>query len=144
MRYPIKLKCPTESGEIEIQLLDFGRSISIHTLDTDQALDEARRCIEELVIESVNRNVSIPIPRSIRYWQTEKKEPNAIWSLIDIHPDFFSDEMERINVSISKRVLARLDTQARKMGKTRSAAIVQMALTYESDSLYDVWVRSAL
>ena len=144
MRYPVKLRCPTESGEMEIELLDFGRSISIRSLDTDQALDEARRCIEEMVVRYTDDDEQIPVPRSMQYWQTEKKEANAIWSLIDIHPDFFSDEMERINVSISKRVLARLDSQAKKMGKTRSAAIVQMAMTYEADSLYDRWIRSAL
>ena len=72
------------------------------------------------------------------------KDADAVWTLIDIHPDFFSDDMERINVSIAKRVLARLDSQARKMGKTRSAAIAQMAMTYECEGLYDQWVRSAL
>ena len=97
-----------------------------------------------MVVRYTDDDEQIPAPRSMQYWQTEKKEANAIWSLIDIHPDFFSDEMERINVSISKRVLARLDSQAKKMGKTRSAAIVQMAMTYEADSLYDRWIRSAL
>jgi HicB_like antitoxin of bacterial toxin-antitoxin system len=144
MRYPVMLKYPKGESYADIELLDFQHSIRIGSSDTDQVMEEVRRCMEEIVIRLMDQGASIPKPTLIKNWQLKIKDADAIWTLIDIHPDFFSDEMERINVSIAKRVLARLDSQAKKMGKTRSAAIAQMAMTYECEGLYDQWIRSAL
>jgi HicB_like antitoxin of bacterial toxin-antitoxin system len=144
MRYPVMLKYLKGESYADIELLDFHQSIRISSGDMDLAVDEARRCMEEIVIHMMDKGMSIPRPTLIKNWQMKIKDADAVWTLIDIHPDFFSDDMERINVSIAKRVLARLDSQARKMGKTRSAAIAQMAMTYECEGLYDQWVRSAL
>jgi HicB_like antitoxin of bacterial toxin-antitoxin system len=141
MHYPIKL---VYSGDVKTQvdLLDFHRTITIHSQNIDTVLDETRRFLEEIVVERVNQNEAIPTPSSIQRWQQNHGAKNAIWSLVHISPSFFSNESERINISMSKLILARLDSQAQKMGKTRSAMIAHMALTYECDALYDYWIRS--
>ena len=40
-----------------------------------------------------------------------------------------SDEIERINITLLKTVLARLDAKAKKAGESRSAFIAHLALT---------------
>ncbi len=143
MLYPVKLVCSAEGHKTQVDLLDFRRTITIDSQDMDTVLDETRRCIEEKVIEFMNNKEVIPKPSSIQHWQKNHPAKDAIWSLVNIHPDFFSNESERINISMSKSILARLDSQAQKMRKTRSAMIAHMALTYECDALYDYWIRSA-
>lgn len=142
MLYPVKLVCSTDSNETQVDLLDFRLTITINSQHMDTVLDEARRRIEKMVIEWGSQDQAIPKPSSIQRWQKHHSTKDAIWSLVNIHPDFFSKESERINISMSKSILARLDSQAQKMKKTRSAMIAHMALTYECDALNDYWMRS--
>ncbi len=139
MLYPVKLLCSAAGHETQVDMLDFRRTITIRSQHMDTVLDEVRRCIEEMVIEWVSQDQPIPKPSSIERWQKNQSTKEAIWSLVNIHPDFFSNESERINISMSKFALARLDSQAKKMKKTRSAMIAHMAMTYECDALYDHW-----
>ncbi len=143
MHYPVKLVCSAEGNKTQVDLLDFRRTITIDSQHMDTVLDEARRRVEEMVIEWISQDEAIPKPSSIQRWQRNHPTKDAIWSLVNIHPDFFSNESERINISMSKSILARLDSQAQKMKKTRSAMIAHMALTYECDALYDYWIRGA-
>lgn len=142
MLYPVKLVCSAEGHETQVDLLDFRRTITVPSQQMDTVLDDARRCIEEMVIQWASRDEAIPKPSSIQRWQKQYSTKDAIWSLVNIHPDFFSSESERINISMSKSILARLDSQAQKMKKTRSAMIAHMALTYECDALKNDWMGS--
>lgn len=139
MLYPVKLVCSAEGHDTQVDLLDFRRKITVPSQQMDTVLDDARRCIEEMVIKWLSHDEPIPKPSSIQRWQKQHSTKDAIWSLVNIHPDFFSNESERINISMSKSILARLDSQAQKMKKTRSAMIAHMALTYECDALKDYW-----
>jgi metal-responsive CopG/Arc/MetJ family transcriptional regulator len=40
-----------------------------------------------------------------------------------------SDDIERVNISLPKRVLARLDAKAKSAGENRSAFIAHMAIS---------------
>jgi len=142
MLYPVKLVCSAEGHKTQVDLLDFRRTITMNSQDMDTVLDDARRYIEEMVIQRASQGEAIPKPSSIQRWQQHYSTKDAIWSLVNIHPDFFSNESERINISMSKSILARLDSQAQKMKKTRSAMIAYMALTYECDALNDYWIGS--
>jgi hypothetical protein len=142
MHYPVKLIDSETKDHTQVDLLDFRRTITIYSKNTDTVLNESRRYMEDMVIEYMKNNEVIPKPSSIQRWQVNNTIKEAVWSLVNIHQDFFSKESERINISLNKSILARLDSQAKKMGKTRSAMIALMALTYECDALYDYWVGS--
>jgi metal-responsive CopG/Arc/MetJ family transcriptional regulator len=43
-------------------------------------------------------------------------------------PAMLDDKLERVNISLPRRVLHRLDAQARAAGETRSGFIASMAL----------------
>jgi hypothetical protein len=51
-----------------------------------------------------------------------------IWALVAIDPATLDDTPERVNISLPRRVLHRLDAQARHAGETRSGYIARMAL----------------
>jgi len=51
--------------------------------------------------------------------------------MVEIDPALMSDDVERVNITLPKRVLARLDSKAKKYGETRSGLIAHLALTVE-------------
>ena len=48
--------------------------------------------------------------------------------LVKIDPAMLDDKLERVNISLPRRILHRLDAQARAAGETRSGFIASMAL----------------
>ena len=70
----------------------------------------------------------IPKPSAITLLQKRKEFKGWIWAMVDIDPALLSDEVERVNITLPKRVLARLDLKAMQYGKTRSGLIADLAL----------------
>jgi metal-responsive CopG/Arc/MetJ family transcriptional regulator len=52
----------------------------------------------------------------------------VVWAVAEVDPALLSDEIERINITLPKRVLSRLDAKAKKAGETRSGFIAHLAL----------------
>jgi len=59
----------------------------------------------------------------------EKEFKGFIWAIAEIDPALLSDDIERVNISLPKRVLARLDAKAKSAGENRSAFIAHMAIS---------------
>ncbi len=68
--------------------------------------------------------MSIPTDRATSAFHLAIK----IWAMVDIDPALLSDEVERVNITLPKRILARLDSKALQYGKTRSGLIADLAL----------------
>ena len=51
-----------------------------------------------------------------------------IWALVAIDPAMLDDTPERVNISLPRRVLHRLDAQARHAGETRPCYIAPIAV----------------
>ena len=56
------------------------------------------------------------------------KTEEAIAAWIKVDPAVLDDTLERVNISLPRRVLHRLDALARATGETRSGFIARMAL----------------
>ena len=48
--------------------------------------------------------------------------------MVEIDPSILDDKIERVNITLPRRVLARLDAKARAVGETRSGYIAKLAL----------------
>ena len=51
-----------------------------------------------------------------------------MWALVKVDPAMLDDTLERVNISLPRRVLHRLDALARSSGETRSGFIARMAV----------------
>ncbi|WP_302050563.1 type II toxin-antitoxin system HicB family antitoxin [Granulibacter bethesdensis] len=51
-----------------------------------------------------------------------------MWGFASVDPALFDDTTERVNITLSRRILARLDSRAKEAGETRSGFIEKMAL----------------
>jgi hypothetical protein len=51
-----------------------------------------------------------------------------LFGLVTVDPAQLDDTIERVNITLPRRVLHRLDTKAREAGETRSGYIARMAI----------------
>lgn len=51
-----------------------------------------------------------------------------MWALVKVDPAMLDDTIERVNISLPRRVLYRLDANARRSGETRSGFIARMEI----------------
>jgi hypothetical protein len=60
---------------------------------------------------------------------TKREYKNRIWALVDVDLSQLEDVTERINITLPRRVLTKLDAAARAAGESRSGYIAHLALS---------------
>lgn len=65
----------------------------------------------------------------------DEEYAGAIWALVDVDPSKFDTKPERINISLPRFVLKKIDSFAASRHETRSGFISRAALTVIADEL---------
>ncbi|QWE24090.1 type II toxin-antitoxin system HicB family antitoxin [Polynucleobacter sp. AP-Elch-400A-B2] len=129
MKYPIAIEPGSEKNAWGVVVPDLPGCFSAADSGLDEAIDQAKEAIELWIEMALDRGQAIPKPSSLRELQKKKEYKGWAWAIVEIDPALLSDEIERINITLPKRVLARLDAKAKKAGENRSAFIAHLALT---------------
>lgn len=96
----------------------------------DDALNSSREAIECWLEVAFDNNETLPKARSIEEIRKENPEwKDWIWALVDVDLSSFSDKVERVNITITRRVLRRLDEQAKLAGTSRSGQIANLVMS---------------
>jgi predicted RNase H-like HicB family nuclease len=94
----------------------------------EEALDMAKDAIlchlEGLLID----DETIPIPCSIETYRGHPDYRDGIFAIVDVDISAVSGETQRINLTMPKRVLMRLDRYVASVGGNRSAVLTEAAL----------------
>jgi hypothetical protein len=69
----------------------------------------------------------VPKPSSIAAFQKKCECKGCVCAIAEIDPALLSDEIERVNITLPKRALVRLDAKAKQHGETRSGFIAHLA-----------------
>ena len=131
MKFPIAIEPGNAQQTWGVVVPDLPGCFSASDLGIDQAIDNAKEAIELWIETALDMDQVIPQPSLISELQKRKEYKGWIWSMVEIDPALMSDEVERVNITLPKRVLARLDSKAKKYGETRSGLIAHLALTVE-------------
>lgn len=125
MRYPIFIEPGSDDSAFGVVVPDLPGCFSAG--DTlDEALVNAREAVAVWLETILDNGGTIPQPKRIDdYLKNYRK---WIPSIVEIDLADVLGEAERINVSLPKRVLRRLDHQAALANQTRSAYIAKLAL----------------
>ena len=129
MKYPIAIEPGSEKNAWGVVVPDLPGCFSAADSGLDEAIDQAKEAIELWIEMALDGGQIIPKPSSLRELQKKKEFKGWAWAIVEIDPALLSDEIERINITIPKKVLARLDAKAKKAGENRSAFIAHLALT---------------
>ena len=128
MKYPIEIEMGGPKKSWGVVVPDLPGCFSAADSGIDEAIENAKEAIELWIEVALDQGMEIPRPSMITDLQKKKEYKGWIWAVAEVDPALLSDEIERINITLPKRVLSRLDAKAKKAGETRSGFIAHLAL----------------
>ena len=127
MRYPIAIEPGTESTAFGVIVPDLPGCFS-----AGDTLDEAMAGAEEAAAAWIDATLDAggAIPAASRLDVVQVNPDYAGWAfgVITLDPALFDDTTERVNLTLPRRVLSRLDALAKAAGESRSGFVAQLTL----------------
>ncbi len=96
----------------------------------DEAIDQAREAIECHVEAMLQEGESIPSAHSIEQHRANPDYAHGIFAFVDVDINKLAGASERINITMPKLILRRIDAYAKKASLARSTFIANAALEY--------------
>lgn len=128
MRYPVVIEPGTASTAHGVVVPDLPGCFSAGE-SLEDALVRAEEAIAAWIDAALDAGQEIPPPTPIDTLRARHKTWRAwTWALVQVDPAALDDTVERVNISLPRRVLRRLDLLATRHGETRSGFIARMAL----------------
>lgn len=93
----------------------------------DEAFDNAREAIDlwcETVIEDGGM---IPPGKTLAEHQTDPEFAGWVWSIVEVPVERYLGPAEKVNITLPKLLLTRIDEYAKAHGATRSGFLAQAA-----------------
>jgi predicted RNase H-like HicB family nuclease len=127
MRYPVAIEPATEETAFGVVVPDLPGCFSAG--DTlDDALAGAEQAASAWVEAALNAGEQIPGPSSVDALRENPDFEGWIFGVITLDPAWLDETVERVNITLPRRVLKRLDALAEEAGQTRSGTIAQLTL----------------
>lgn len=127
MRYPIAIEPGDDTRAWGVVVPDLPGCFSAG--DTlDEAIEHARKAIELNIDGLLDDGEAVPPARPISAHQGKPEFVGWIWAVVEIDPAMLDDQIERVNITLPRRVLSRLDRAAKAAGETRSGYIARLAI----------------
>jgi predicted RNase H-like HicB family nuclease len=127
MRYPVAIEPGTDTNAFGVVIPDLPGCFS-----AGDTLDEAMTAAEEAVAAWVDAALDcggpIPPPSSLNTIREVPDYAGWTFGVVTLDPSLLDDSIERVNITLPRRVLKRLDALARAAGQTRSGYIAHMTL----------------
>jgi predicted RNase H-like HicB family nuclease len=127
MLYPIAIEPRTEHSAYGVVIPDLPGCFS-----AGDTLEDAIAGAEEAglawIEAALDAGDPIPPPSPLEAIRTKKEFAGWILSLVTIDPAALDDTVERVNITLPRRILRRLDNEARAAGETRSGYIAKLAI----------------
>ena len=130
MKYPIAIEPGSGATAWGVVVPDLPGCFSAADTGIDQAIENTKEAIAAWIEASIANGESIPRPSSITDLQKTGEYDGWIWAIVEVDPASIDDTIERVNITLPRRILALLDRRAKSAGETRSGYIAQMTLTH--------------
>jgi predicted RNase H-like HicB family nuclease len=127
MRYPIAIEPGTETTAFGVVVPDLPGCFSAG--DTlDEALAGAEEAAAAWIDAVLDAGEAIPAPSSLDALHGNPDYAGWTFGVITLDPALLDDTIERVNITLPRRVLKRLDALARSAGESRSGYVAGMTL----------------
>jgi predicted RNase H-like HicB family nuclease len=130
---PVKYPIAIERGDLThawgVVVPDLPGCFSAADQGVDEAIENAREAITAWIEAAIDAGEPVPTPGSIDAHRSNRKYRGWIWAVVEVDPAVLDEKAERVNITLPRRVLARLDAKARAAGETRSGYIARLALS---------------
>ena len=127
MRYPIAIEPGDATTAFGVIVPDLPGCFSAG--DTlDEALAGAEEAAAAWLDAALDAGEAIPAPSSLDALRDNPDFAGWTFGVITLDPALLDDTIERVNITLPRRVLKRLDAMARAAGENRSGFIAGMTL----------------
>ncbi len=127
MRYPIAIEPGTETTAFGVVVPDLPGCFSAG--DTlDEALAAAEEAAAAWIDAALDSGDAIPVPTKLDALRRNPDFAGWTFGVITLDPALLDDTTERVNITLPRRVLKRLDALARAAGESRSGFIASLTL----------------
>lgn len=128
MRYPIAIEAGTEGNAFGVVVPDLPGCFSAGD-SLDEALVNAQEAIAAWVEAELDAGRGVPPASELGVLQGQHAYKGWAWAIAEVDPARFDETIERVNITLPRRVLSKLDAAARAAGETRSGYIARLAVT---------------
>lgn len=93
----------------------------------DEALDSVLEAID-LHLEGLTEDgADIPVPRPVAEHRGNPDYAGGVWAVVEVNVSRFEGRAEKINITLPRRLLAKIDSYAKAHGETRSGFLAEAA-----------------
>lgn len=93
----------------------------------EDALESATEAIDLHLEGLVEDGNEVPVPRSVTEHRNNPEFADGVWAIVDVDVSRFDGRTEKINITVPRRVLAKIDNYVKAHGATRSGFLVEAA-----------------
>ena len=127
MRYPILIEEGTDTTAFGVVVPDLPGCFSAGD-SLDEAVEAAKEAAAAWIDTALDEGMPVPPPSSLEKVRKLRDYKGWAVGLIDLEDAFFDDTVERVNITLPRRVLRRLDDMARTAGQSRSGLIARLTV----------------
>jgi predicted RNase H-like HicB family nuclease len=127
MRYAIAIEPGTDTTAFGVVVPDLPGCFSAG--DTlDEAVTNAEEAAAAWIDAALDAGQAIPAPNGLDTIRGNPDYAGWTFGVITLDPSLLDDTIERVNITLPRRVLKRLDALARAAGESRSGYIAHLTL----------------
>lgn len=93
----------------------------------DDALTNVLEAIDLHIEGILEDGDEIPLPTSIQAHRKNEDYADGVWAFVDVDLSRFNGRAERVNITIPRRILSRIDDYVQSHGLTRSGFLIEAA-----------------
>ena len=127
MRYPIAIEPGSDNTAFGVVVPDLPGCFSAGD-SLDEAISGAEEAAAAWIDAALDAGEAVPAPSSLEALRRNANYAGWMFGVITLDPALLDDTIERVNISLPRRVLKRLDALASSAGESRSGFIAQLTL----------------
>ncbi len=127
MKYPIAIEAGHANTAWGVVVPDLPGCFSAGD-SLDEAYAMAREAIELWINTALDDGQPIPKAKPMEHHMTDPEFKGWAWGVVEVNMDDLSDTVERINISVPRRVLRQIDQYVDQRHETRSGFLSRAAL----------------
>lgn len=127
MKFPIAIEPGSDTAAFGVVVPDLPGCFSAG--DTlEEAYANAVEAIEAWIETALDRGQPIPVAGDLLQHQRNTAYRGWLWGVVDVDLAQLDDKVERVNITLPRRVLHAIDRHAARSGETRSGFLARAAL----------------
>jgi predicted RNase H-like HicB family nuclease len=127
LKYPIAIESGNDEHAYGVVVPDLPGCFSAG--DTlDEAVENSKEAIALWIETVLDDNGTVPAPGRLADHAKNSEFAGWLWAVVEVDGILLDDRTERVNISVPRRILARIDRYASAHGESRSGFLINAAL----------------